>query len=403
MKRFPPYVIVALCGLIFISAGLLGMFADNTDTTAPAESGETAVEQVLPTPTMTLEVVQEVVAAPPVVSAPVESAPPVQPPADNPPPVVAQPVVVEPPVVVPAETVPTAVVPPPADVQPIPTALTDVQPAPVDVVVPAQDVPVQPEGVQPIPTALTDVQPAPVEATVVVEVPAPTAVVPTQESSPVASDQQGRDVSAAPAGTQSAPVKPVAPAPTVVAPTAVIVVPEQPGTVDTAPVIVPTVEVVAPTAVPVDAVVAPASTSAQLNGVVTFPDAQDFTGITVLLTLPDGTQLQNVTGAQGAFEFLNLKPGSYRVVAGATGFLSRQLDFTLADGQVMQLPSTFLVAGDTNFDNIIDLNDAALVASNFDGPATVQTADPNRDGWVDVRDLALIGADFGLTGPIPWQ
>ena len=37
----------------------------------------------------------------------------------------------------------------------------------------------------------------------------------------------------------------------------------------------------------------------------------------------------------------------------------------------------------------VGVNDAALVASNFDGPATVQTADPNRDGWVDVRDLAL--------------
>jgi hypothetical protein len=185
-----------------------------------------------------------------------------------------------------------------------------------------------------------------------------------------------------------------------------VIVPEQPLPVDATPVapaVVPTVEVPAPTTVPADAVVAPASAAAQISGVVSFPDAEDFTGITVMLTLPDGTQLQNVTEAAGTFEFLNLKPGSYRVVAGAQGYLSRQVDFTLVDGQAMQLPPTFLVAGDTNFDNVIDLNDAALVASNFDGPATVQTADPNRDGWVDVRDLALIGADFGLTGPIPWQ
>ncbi|MBZ0296677.1 MAG: hypothetical protein K8L99_29215, partial [Anaerolineae bacterium] len=64
---------------------------------------------------------------------------------------------------------------------------------------------------------------------------------------------------------------------------------------------------------------------------------------------------------------------------------------------------TFLVAGDTNSDNVIDLNDAAMVASNFDGPATVQIADLNRDGQIDVRDLALIGASFGLSGPISWQ
>jgi carboxypeptidase family protein len=380
MKRIPPYVIVALCGLAFISAGLLGMFADNTtDTTAPAEGGAPVVEEVLPTPTMTVEVVQEVV-APPVVSAPLEAAPPVA----------AQPVVVEPPVVAPVEVVPTEVVPPPVEVQPIPTALD---------VVPTVEVPAQPAPVDAAPTAVI-----PAESTPVVEVPAPPEVVPAD-----ASDQSSRDVPAAPpdagAPTLSAPVKPVPTAITEIEPTAVIV-PEQPLPVDPtqiAPVIVPTVEIVAPTSLPADAVVAPAATTAQITGLISFPDAQDYTGITVMLTLPDGTQLQNLTGAAGTFEFLNLKSGSYRVVASAQGYLSRQLDFTLADGQAMALPPTFLVAGDTNFDNIIDLNDAALVASNFDGPATVQTADPNRDGWVDVRDLALIGADFGLTGPIPWQ
>jgi len=389
MKRIPAYVIVALCGLAFISAGLLGIFADNTDGTVPAESVDPAVEQALPTPTMTLVVVEEVV-APPVVSAPVEVAPPV----------VGQPVVVEPPVAAPVEVVPAEVVPPPAGVQPIPTALTDGQPAPVEAIPQVVPTDVLPTVEIPAPTVETPADTAPVAATAVVEIPAPTEVVPAD-----ASDQSSRDVPAAGAPTLDAPIKPVATAITVVEPTAVIV-PEQPLPVDptqVAPVIEPTVEIVAPASVPADAVVAPAAIPAQISGLVSFPDAQDYTGINVLLTLPDGTQLQNLTGVAGTFEFLNLKPGSYRVLAGAQGYLSRQLDFTLADGQVMQLPPTFLVAGDTNFDNVIDLNDAALVASNFDGPATVQTADPNRDGWIDVRDLALIGADFGLSGPIPWE
>jgi hypothetical protein len=337
---------------------------------------------------MTVEVV-EVVAAPPVVSAPVDSAP-VQPPADNPPPVSSAPVVVEQPVVVvPADNTvpPTAELP--AGVVPIPTAIE---------VVPTVE----------LPTAIppTDVIPT-VEVVAPTQV-VPTDVVPTAESS----GQSSRDVPAAPPPTLSGPIKP---APTAEVPAVQptdVSVPVQPTEV--APVIIPTVEVIAPTAgvpaeipavqpttVPVEA--NPAVSSAKISGVVSFQDAEDFTGITVLLTLPDGTQLQNVTGAAGTFEFLNLKPGTYKVVASAQGYLARAIDVTLTDGQAMVLPSTFLVGGDTNFDNVIDLNDAVLIASNFDGPATVQTADPNRDGWIDVRDLALIGADYGLTGPIPWQ
>ena len=143
--------------------------------------------------------------------------------------------------------------------------------------------------------------------------------------------------------------------------------------------------------------------SATVSGVVTFANLADHSGIVVTLRLPDGTTAQTVTDASGAFFFGDLLPGNYQADAGADGYLSRHMDFSINEGQAFILPPTTLLNGDTNLDNAIDLSDAALIASNFDGPATVPAADVNHDGWIDVKDLTLVGADFGQTGPMPWQ
>lgn len=400
MKRIPPYVVVALCGLLFISAGLIGMFANNSEEVIPVDPAAEVVILPSETPTSTPTalpvevVVQEpapVVEQPPVEVAPVEVAP-VE---------VIQPTAVEvvpiPTEVVPVEGAPVVVAP----VESVPVEVVPVEGAPVDaapvVIVTPEVVPPEqlPDGVVPIPTALPPIEVIPTEVP-------PVEVVPVEGR-----DSIPLDGAAAPVPTRSVPVDSVI-EPTAEVPAAEVIVPEQPLPVDSTPVIptvdpaaLPTPEGVVATAVPVDAVNAVGT--AQLSGLITFQDAQDHTGIVIVLTLPDGTQLQNTTGAPGTFEFLNLRPGTYRVEAASTGYLSRQMEFTLAEGETVLLPATFLVGGDTNSDNVIDVSDAALVALNFDGPAVDLTSDPNRDGWIDVRDLALIGADYGLTGPIPWQ
>jgi len=400
MKRVPPYVVVALCGLAFISAGLIGMFADSTETPSPADS---AAPTMLPTATLTLTPIpMELVAPAPVV---------VEQPQNNPPPVV-----VESPPVAPIESTPVEVVlslPPPTEniptVLPSPTESVSTE-ALAAVGVPTQLTPVELLPTLGIPTEVVPTEVVPVDVLPTATIPVDT--LPTLEPTTEAPVQDSRDVPGAPVDaplpTKPGPVDSVL-TPTVEPPVSGVIVPTQAVPVEVTvvaptpdPARLPTAELILPTSVPADANVVP-TVAAQISGLVTFQEAQDHTGILVLLTLPDGTQLQNTTGTPGTFEFLNLKPGTYRIEAGAQGYLSRQIEFTLAEGETLQLPPTFLVAGDTNFDNIIDVNDAALVASNFDGPATVQTADPNRDGWVDVRDLALIGADFGLSGPIPWQ
>src|SRR5215207_6678974 len=74
MKRIPPYVIVALCGLLFISAGLIGMFANNGEEVLPVDPAAEVVVLPSETPTLTplpVEIVEQPPAAPPVESAPV--------------------------------------------------------------------------------------------------------------------------------------------------------------------------------------------------------------------------------------------------------------------------------------------------------------------------------------------
>ena len=48
MKRIPGYLVIALLGLVFISAGLITMFADNSDGELPSEPAA-----VQPSPTLT--------------------------------------------------------------------------------------------------------------------------------------------------------------------------------------------------------------------------------------------------------------------------------------------------------------------------------------------------------------
>lgn len=140
--------------------------------------------------------------------------------------------------------------------------------------------------------------------------------------------------------------------------------------------------------------------AAQVSGAVLLAGVPVST--TVTLTGPDGALYSAVVAADGAFDLPDIAPGDYLLEAGAVGHLSRQMQVTLVEGQTLTLPPVNLPAGDTNADERIDLNDAALVAANFNGPALVPQADLNGDGWIDVRDLAVIGAQLGLAGPLPW-
>lgn len=200
--------------------------------------------------------------------------------------------------------------------------------------------------------------------------------------------------SAPPAQPTSVPVQPTT-------------IPGQPTQIIAQPPVLPTVVPVLPTAAPVLPTFTPLPPTpvpvGSIAGSVKYAYLDTATGILLMLTRPDGSTLELPVSADGQFLFNSMTPGSYVLVASAPRYLSARAEFSLAPGASVQLPSVNLLAGDTNQDSVIDLLDAALIAANFDGPATVAAADLNGDGWVDVRDLTIIGRQFGMTAPTNWQ
>lgn len=341
MKRIPPYVIFAICGVLFLSMGMIIITADGEATAPGAEVPPDA--QVLasstptPTPTLTLEAIVEQPLLPTVEPPPVE---PVVPPAD----VVAQ--------------------------QPEPPPADGVVELPATEVLPAEVPLVEPVPLEPVPTRDGVI----VEQGIVAAAGQPTPGLPVEQPTMVV-------------------VPPVDLQATVVAPVEVVPATIVPAAAQPLGTLPPPSNVIPPTIMP---------NPAQVYGQIIMPLRTDFTGVVVTLSLPDGSALQTLTDSRGVFTFVNLLPGDYRVDAGTTGYLSSQFAFALGEGQSLTLPPATLISGDTNADNRIDLSDAVLIAANFNLTA-ITPADLNNDGVVDIRDLTAIGTYFGKAGPMPWQ
>jgi carboxypeptidase family protein/dockerin type I repeat protein len=140
-----------------------------------------------------------------------------------------------------------------------------------------------------------------------------------------------------------------------------------------------------------------------ISGAVAYDDGRRGAGINLTLTRPDSSNLRVPVSADGTFTFNGMESGAYTLTARAAGYLSAQAVFTLDAGQNLVLSAVSLTAGDTNGDDVVDLLDAALIASNFGSSAVVAQADLNHDGQIDVRDLTIIGKRFGTAGPLTWN
>lgn len=423
MRNIPNYLIVAICGLALISAGLMTMIVAGQDAEAttnaeqPAE-GQPIVELPTLTPTYTptsTPTVEIIVAAP--------TLPPL------PPTVESAPVIIQPEPALPVQ---------PADPV-MPTLETVAQEAPlseptvespaVPTDLPADDVPTEAAA-----------RPSLDEAgSMQAQVETPVSTLPaelTLEATPAASegaaslagvtagrgvaglDARSAGLSAADPGSDvergaavtssgdSALALPPAdsPAVAVAAPEALpatlapaLPLPAEKGSEQPASTVSPAVETpVLPTAQ------TDAASHGQITGIVQYALAADHAGISVRLTLPDGSTRDTATDAAGAFQFDQVSAGSYTLEARAVSSLAIATTFTLEAGQTFALPPAILPGGDVNADGRIDLADAAMIAANFNGPASVIQTDLNRDGWVDISDLALVGAQYGQYGPLPW-
>ncbi len=125
--------------------------------------------------------------------------------------------------------------------------------------------------------------------------------------------------------------------------------------------------------------------------------------ITITLIPTSGsTIVQNVTlSATGAFYIWPVPTGAYTAHIKGAKWLARDVSCVVGNTYAANV-SASLLPGDINNDNVVDLNDFALLAEAFGSEAASPNwnanADLNCDGIVDLNDFSLLAADFGLAG-----
>ena len=124
--------------------------------------------------------------------------------------------------------------------------------------------------------------------------------------------------------------------------------------------------------------------------------------VTITVSNLDSTPVITIpANVDGTFNFTVL-PGTYRILAEASGYLSAQGTFTVTAGGTTTLPTISLPAGDIDGNSVIDQLDALTIGMNYN-TAVPAAADLNNDGIINVLDLELLAQSYRDTGPIVWQ
>jgi hypothetical protein len=103
----------------------------------------------------------------------------------------------------------------------------------------------------------------------------------------------------------------------------------------------------------------------------------------------------------GSFS-LTAVPGTYTVVASASGFLNAQGSAVLTSGATTTKPAVSLVAGDIDANGVIDQFDAMTIGMSYN-TALPAAADLNNDGVINVLDLELLAANYRKAGALLWE
>ncbi len=141
-------------------------------------------------------------------------------------------------------------------------------------------------------------------------------------------------------------------------------------------------------------------TPAELQGRVVLPGRSSFPGIRVILN--GNETLTVITSGDGAFRFVQLVPGQYRLRAERLGYLPIEGSLDLVEGEQRTVDDGALDPGDLDESGRVDTEDL-LVAARALRPGVGGTqADLDDDGDVDASDLALVARSYGMTGPGRW-
>ncbi|MDP6717293.1 MAG: dockerin type I domain-containing protein [Pirellulaceae bacterium] len=110
----------------------------------------------------------------------------------------------------------------------------------------------------------------------------------------------------------------------------------------------------------------------------------------------------------GSFAFTTIAPGTYDLIATASGFAPMQLSNQVIELTDITVISGTLSAGLVNDDEFVNLTDILLTINAFgttpsrpDGSGNY--VDLNADGFVNLTDILLAISRFGLSGTQPWQ
>jgi len=124
--------------------------------------------------------------------------------------------------------------------------------------------------------------------------------------------------------------------------------------------------------------------------------------VTIKLFDAANTLIASVSANPDGTFSITAPAGRYRVLATASGFLSAQGLFTIADENATTVQVIHLLAGDIDGNDIIDPLDALTIGMNY-GAATPAAADLNDDGVINFLDIELLAANYRRPGPIIWQ
>lgn len=144
------------------------------------------------------------------------------------------------------------------------------------------------------------------------------------------------------------------------------------------------------------------SGGATISGVASLPYGTDWSGIQVTLTI-GGTSVTTTTDATGYYSFSDILDGTISITFDTPRLVAQCLATTVTGGASATMPTSSLVTGDINDDNVIDIADFTLMAGHF-GSHTGQSrylaiADLNADGKVNIQDLSILGSHFHMPDP----
>lgn len=137
-------------------------------------------------------------------------------------------------------------------------------------------------------------------------------------------------------------------------------------------------------------------------GTVKLQGRYDHSWSMVSALLGDPGCCQTFTDAEGFFKTVPTKAGTYKVTVWKQGYLrAHRIDVLYNPGQLTDVGTVTLLAGDVVPDQVIDICDVSYIASRFGGKDVF--ADITGDGQVNILDLTVTAANFGQSGPILWS